>query len=355
MKNTTTNFPQRQNLDEVSFIRPILIVLLVLYHALAPWCGAWRVFDGYESNEVYWWIGKTAYSFMLPMFVFISGYVWAFQRESLGKVDSLKQLALKKFKRLYIPSLLFSVMYVLLFHGHYWGSGSNVLALGVDVLSGYAHMWFLPMLFWTFLITWCILRINKRWLRWSIVVALCIFSFLPIPFGISTACFYIIYFYAGYEVLILSSKLKKCSTFKLMIVQWIIFILFFVLLTILNEELKQYYSNSSLIIKLIGVVTTNVITKVYGFLGIFALYSTSIFYTTKHQISNTIVEIGGYCFGVYLFQQFILHALYYHTVLPGRIGSDMLPWCGFAITLIVSILLSYIVRQTKTAVICTNK
>lgn len=106
----------RQNLDEVSLIRPILIVLLVLYHAFAPWCGAWGAFEGYEPNEIYWWIGKSAYSFMLPMFVFISGYVWAFQRESLCKVDSLKQLAIKKFKRLYIPSLLFSVAYVLLFN-----------------------------------------------------------------------------------------------------------------------------------------------------------------------------------------------------------------------------------------------
>lgn len=103
-------------LDEVSLIRPILIILLVLYHAFAPWCGAWRLFCGYEANETYWWISKAAYSFMLPMFVFISGYVWAFQRESLGKKDTFKLLLSKKFKRLYIPSLLFSVVYVLLFN-----------------------------------------------------------------------------------------------------------------------------------------------------------------------------------------------------------------------------------------------
>ena len=88
-----------RNLDEVSFIRPVLIVLLVLYHAFAPWCGAWEPFDGFEENNVYWWLAKVAYSFMLPTFVFVSGYVWAYQRVSLNKRENLKILFIKKIKR----------------------------------------------------------------------------------------------------------------------------------------------------------------------------------------------------------------------------------------------------------------
>lgn len=335
-------------LDEVSLIRPILIILLVLYHAFAPWCGAWRPFCGYEANETYWWISKAAYSFMLPMFVFISGYVWAFQRESLGKKDTFKLLLSKKFKRLYIPSLLFSVVYVLLFNSQtLLGGGKDVLSVGMKILGGYAHMWFLPMLLWTFLITCCILQIKKRWLRWSIVIGLCCISFLPVPLGISTAFYYIIYFYAGYEALIYADKLREHATPKSIAVQWLIFILAFVLLTMLNEEWTQYYSNKSIIIKLIGIVSTNAITKVYGFLGILPLYSTSFYYTSKHQLSEITIKIGAYCFGVYLFQQFILQALYYHTQLPTILGTDMLPWSGFIITLIVSVFLSYVVRLTN--------
>lgn len=346
MSNTISNLQPRMNLDEVSFIRPILIVLLVLYHAFAPWCGAWRLFDGYEPNEVYWWIGKSAYSFMLPMFVFISGYVWAYQRESLNKVDSLKQLAIKKFKRLYIPSLLFSVAYVLLFNSQTL-MGKNATSIGVGILSGYAHMWFLPMLLWTFLVTWFIFQIKKNWLRWSIVIGLCGISFLPVPLGISTAFYYIIYFYAGYEALIYASKLKKYTTPRSIAIQWLIFIIAFVLLTMLNESWSQYYSDKSTIIKLIGIISTNAMTKVYGFLGVLALYSTSVYYTDKHQLSDITIKIGAYCFGVYLFQQFILQALYYHTQLPAIVGTDMLPWFGFTITLFVSLLFSYLVRCTK--------
>lgn len=207
-------------------------------------------------------------------------------------------------------------------------------------------MWFLPMLLWEFLIMWCILQIGRRWLRWCIVITLCGISFLPIPLGINTAFYYIIYFYAGYEALINANKLKKVATPSSIVVQWLIFILAFVLLTMLNEEWTQYYSDKSIIIKLIGVVLTNMSTKIYGFFGILALYSTSVYYTGKHQLSNITIKIGAYCFGVYLFQQFILLALYYHTQIPAIIGLGMLPWCGFTITLIVSLYLSFLVRST---------
>lgn len=341
---------QKKNLDEVSFIRPILIVLLVLYHAFAPWCGAWKSFDGYEPNGVYWWIGKATYSFMLPMFVFISGYVWSFQREALNKKDSFKKLLSKKFKRLYIPSLIFSIAYLAIFKGSIFigiGWGKHLIINILHILSGCGHMWFLPMLFWIFLLMWCILQIDKRWLRWLIVVGLCGISFIPVPLGISTAFFYIIYFYAGYEAFIYAEQLKKLSTPKAIIVLWVIFIIAFVLLTILDEKCVNYYSDKSVMIKAIGLTTSNIISKVYGFLGVFALYGTSVHYTNKHQLSNTVIKLGAYCMGVYLFQQFILQALYYYTQLPAMVGTNVLPWIGFSITFVISLSLSYLVRLTK--------
>lgn len=336
----------RKNLDEFSLIRPILIILLVLYHAFAPWCGSWRVFDGYESNEIYWWIGKSAYSFMLPMFVFISGYVWAFQREVLNKKDTFRQLLSKKFKRLYIPSLLFSVAYVLLLNSQAIVGGGNMSNIAIRLLNGYAHMWFLPMLLWTFLITWCVLQIDRRWLRWCIIIGLCGISFLSLPFGIDRAFYYIIYFYAGYEVLVSMDKLKEFATPKSIIVQWLIFIFAFLLLTMLNEEWTLYHSDKSKIVKLISIVSMNLSTKIYGFLGILVLYNTCVYYTSKHHLSSATIKIGSYCFGVYLFQQFILQALYHHTQLPIMLGNNLLPWVGFVITLIVSLILSYLTKLT---------
>lgn len=225
----------RQNLDEVSFIRPILIILLVLYHSFAPWCGAWRTPEGFIFNETYWWIGKTAYSFMLPMFVFISGYVWSYQREILQKKDTLKTLILKKFKRLYIPSLIFSVAYLLIFDSEkLMGGGNQLISCLIKVVGGYAHMWFLPMLFWTFILAYCILLIRSRLIRWLVVLTLCFVSLVSLPLNIDSSFFYIIYFYSGYEMLLYQNKSRRTSSihWSLVILLWCLFFLFFVLFSI---------------------------------------------------------------------------------------------------------------------------
>ena len=138
---------QRQNLDEISFIRPILIILLVAFHAFAPWDGSWPCFDGYQDNGLYWWIAKTTYSFMLPAFVFLSGYVWSYQREFLGRKETLKVLAIKKFKRLIVPSVVFSLAYICLIEN----TSTGALSLIENIISGTGHMWFLPMLFICFI------------------------------------------------------------------------------------------------------------------------------------------------------------------------------------------------------------
>lgn len=81
---------EKRNLNEISFIRPILIVMLVMYHAFAPWTGAWSEPTWFVPCRAYWWWGKLNYSFMLETFVLISGYVFDYQlcRKRVGGVKT---------------------------------------------------------------------------------------------------------------------------------------------------------------------------------------------------------------------------------------------------------------------------
>lgn len=69
-------------LNEVSFMRPILVLLLVSYHAFAPYCGAWLELEGIKSVEAYKWIALFSKAFLLEGFIFISGYIFNFQLKS---------------------------------------------------------------------------------------------------------------------------------------------------------------------------------------------------------------------------------------------------------------------------------
>lgn len=84
-------------------------------------------------------------------------------------------------------------------------------------------------------------------------------------------------------------------------------------------------------------------------LGVIAIYSLTnwLLITKQMKVFKMIVNLNTYCFGIYLFQQFILIALYYYTETPSLIGPYVLPWVGFIMALSVSILLSYYFRLTK--------
>lgn len=128
---------KQRNLEEISLIRPILVILLITYHAFAPWNGAWSEFEGYIDIPLYQVIANLSYSFMLPLFVMISGYVWGYQSEVLQKHETIKKVILKKIHRLIIPSVFFSFFYKVIFKPY---------TQGISLFGG-VTIWALYMIF----------------------------------------------------------------------------------------------------------------------------------------------------------------------------------------------------------------
>mgnify|MGYP003397052814 CR=1 FL=1 len=333
-----------KNLAEVSIIRPILIVLLVVYHAFIIYRGGWVQPSGFQENTTYWWIAVTSYSFMLEMFVFISGYVWAFQIFERKKSQSFKQLIGEKFKRLIIPSILFSTIYVCLL-----GTKETlaVAQLIYALICGYGHMWFLPMLFWCFIGVYVLEKIQIKEECKLILLLLCsIVSFLPLPLRLSSAMYYIFFFYAGFYVRKrLAGKIINISTPKV-VFMWVVYAVVFIALTMVREFLMDV-DTTNIIAKAVIFSGARLCQILYAGLGIAAMYCTAIVITSNKELKPWIIKIGAYCFGVYLFQQFILMGIYYHTDIPIIVGSNWLPWVGLAIALTGSLLLSWLFRKTK--------
>ena len=79
----------------------------------------------------------------------MSGYIWGYQVRIKGKeILTYKNVVIKKIRRLIIPSMIFSTAYFLLY-GDYNQSIFNIL---YKIISGVAHMWFLTILFWCFVV-----------------------------------------------------------------------------------------------------------------------------------------------------------------------------------------------------------
>lgn len=340
---------KEKKLDEVSFIRPILIILLVLYHAFAPWCGAWESFEGFEANQIYWWIGQFAYSFMLPTFVFLSGYIWSFQRETLGKKENIIELVRKKLKRLYVPCMLFSLLYIPIVNGlSSIDRIENIVTVLISCLNGQGHLWFLPMLFWCFVLSWFLLNyVKSAKYRMVIVLFLSYLGFIQIPFQIGVALYYLLFFNLGYQFWLNKTNIIKNSSRISVWWMWLLFIIVFTISTLaLNKIIYPIYENASICPKFLLLLLTTTIRIIYSTIGLFAIYISAVRFTSVHELSHWVNALGTCCMGIYIFQQFVLKVLYYQCSWINLVDSDYIPWLAFCVAIIVSSGITWGLRKT---------
>lgn len=328
----------KQNLDEVSLMRPILIVLLVVFHAFCPYDGNWEAFAGFEQITVYKWLDRGVFAFMLESFVFISGYIWSYQRNEFGRKENLKQLVQKKFNRLIVPSIVFSILYLLLFSPNML-TINGLMGGGIyEILRGAGHLWFLPMLFWCFVYTYLLEQIKISPTKKLILsVLLMVFTILPDYFHCTRAFIYLPFFYGGYYVRQNIMTIKKTLSLKLILLLWLGFVLSFILLYFVRDN---YLPNIKTISSSIFVLMDYFCRSMYAGIGTMAFFMTALVISNKFRVSGWILEIGKYCFGVYIWQQFILKFMYYNTCIFAQSSPYIIPWIGATFALVLSILLA---------------
>ncbi len=75
--------PKRIRLEEVTLMRCVLAILIVFLHSFTCYNGSWAEPLGYIDIPAYKWLARVSFAFTLEAFVFISGYLFAFQRITL--------------------------------------------------------------------------------------------------------------------------------------------------------------------------------------------------------------------------------------------------------------------------------
>lgn len=330
-------------------MRPLAIFLLVVWHSFIIYAGGWREPVDFQPVETYWWLAKFSYAFMLELFVFISGYVFSL---SLQKRNyKFSELVVSKLKRLIVPSILFSLIYYFMFYDL---SKFTVVGFVMDILSGCGHLWFLPMLFWVTLLGYAIDKIEiSEMVKMLIVLCLPALSILPVPLRIGSALYYIPFFYVGMIVFRKKSSIIDgfSNSLNTSILWGGVFVVAFVLGTLfIRDILPQYKATSErFIVKGMIIELSTYVKLVYSALGVFFTYIFVNYLLNKTDmcVPNWMSHFNRMCFGVYLFQQFILQIIYYKTTLPTIFGPYWLPWIGFIVALVGSYMLTKIIRTSK--------
>ena len=328
-------------LDEVTLMRTILAILIVFMHAFTCYNGSWKQPAGYVDVPIYKRLARFSFAYTLEAFVFISGYLFAFQRITLNRIENGTKLILNKLKRLMLPSVIFSVLYFILFY-EYKSVGDTIYS----IINGCGHMLYLPMLFWCFVGGWLLeqVKIKDSWkLAFLVLLNLC--SYLTLPLRLSNAFSFLVYFYGGFLCYKHSDRIKTLITKRNLIISWLVFIVLFIIFRPLRDVLA-FEDTLPRMQKLLFSIGNHACQLLYAWAGLVAFYATAVYYTQRHQLYKATIKIAACCFGIYLFQQFVLQLIYYKTGFPLLVGPYWLPWCGFVIAAVVSYVFSDLLLKT---------
>ena len=360
---------QKKLLYEVSVIRPLVIFLLVVYHALCPFTGGWEPPAGVADNMLYWWLGHLISGFRIETIALVGGYVFAYQCIERGRRVGLPRFAWKKFKRLIIPCFVFGTVYYLLFRFHpdrfswyeaFW-----------RVANGVGHLWFLPMLFWCFLAGWLADRLlawlrerHPRWFSpvgWGLLVGFAALSLLRLQglkMGLTRAPYFLLYFYLGYWLRCLGAQRWRWRGITC-VALWLAYLL---LLLLHLQTTHAYLPGCPFRCPepLCGwnLVVIRLVTLGQTTCGIMALYATVIVAVSRFRIQDSggpgpfLSECSRQCYGVYVLHGFIMRPIYYQTAFPqwccaSGVGEWLLPWAVLLMTLLLSIAGTQLLLRTR--------
>lgn len=329
-------------LYEISFMRPILLLLLVSYHAFAPWCGAWDMPMGCADFEPFRWVAVVSRAFRLECFVFISGYIFTFQMLTKNKFPRFKELLGSKIARLLIPCWFFSILYFVLFKSYV-----DIIDFVFVIMGGAGHLWYLPCLFICFLVQWVFIK-KKCDNRFVLIILffLVFVSFVPLPLNMNQPLYYMLFFFGGGFFYQNKEIIRERTNAKNVVLSWLLFVIVLFLVEWAFKSLNGI-SQQSLIARGTIYGVKKMLKASLAWIGIYAFYKSAVIWCLNHQVSEWMLKIGVCGYGVYVFHQFILVWLYDYTSLPNLLGTYWLPWVGFILATTFSLVLTLLIRKTK--------
>lgn len=162
---------KNERLLNVSILRVVSMFMIVLFHCMCFNADSWTVYPCALPNDLDDDVSSVVVSLALPVFFFISGFLFVFIYNHKNGYRDWKTFTLNKFNRLILPTITWTIIYLIIlpFRYTFW-----------DYVSGIRHLWFLPTLFVVFLIarlcTPYLLAKRKLYLDVIIVLAIVLVS-----------------------------------------------------------------------------------------------------------------------------------------------------------------------------------
>ncbi len=162
-----------------------------------------------------------------------------------------------------------------------------------------------------------------------------------LPLGLGTVLNYYLFFYVGFMLSLGRIKLPQVK-------MWIPITLFIISFCA-SMFISNMFEAESLTEKCIRFGLNGLVNIIISVTGVYMLYRIANIPSIQKKIDGNrlLIRLSGYCYGVYIFQQFILKVLYYKTDMVMCINPYVLPWVATAVTIVLSLIFTGLLLRTR--------
>lgn len=271
---------------EIIIMRLISIVIVVFFHAYGMTYANHLPKDIAIIYKNQYELFNQSYliNIAMPLFTVISGYLLCSQLFK-QRYSSFIDLTWQKAKRLLIPYYFFTVIFMIT---------TNNISLAPFYTGGYWHLWYLPMLFWCFIVTYSFHSIvsHNKTIEFSVLLLFFILAlidkFLPSIIGLHYITKWYYWFYLGYII-----KHYESYIFLAIKRYYLIFVCFVVYI-ITGVLLYSEYGNNTIH----GMIASTVaITCIW--------YLVRLIHWQNLSFSPLLISISSCSFGIYIFHNWL--------------------------------------------------
>lgn len=197
----------RRELDNCTFVKTVLMLIVVLYHSILFWGGSWFTKDPALSAQPLALLAGWMDSFHIYGFTLVSGYLFYYIKCEKGGYGSFVPFAVNKAKRLLVPYAFAAAVWVIPVQYAFFRPDAMTLAKNYLLGINPAQLWFLLMLFCVFLLFWPMAGFLRKHAVLGAGLMLGLYGcgivggmVLPNVFRVFTALQYLPVFYLGFTL-----------------------------------------------------------------------------------------------------------------------------------------------------------
>jgi len=283
-------------------LRALAIILVVAGHSMIIYDPSWTTFITINKSVFFYHLKEFINTIQMPLFFSISGFLF-YKSITKTKKDSLIPFIRNKFSRIIIPYLIVSLLWLIPirlfvdYSGYHDKSIINIITSCILFCKDNGHLWFLPSLFFIFIIMYLFSPLQQKWnikkklILFAFLVLLTrLSSFVPNVFNLPLVLMFCMYFYIGIIIREFYETIKQLSNkFKTTIKFLLLFFAVFCI-SLFGFNLLKVTSIVNMFMAVSGIV---------------------LLYLAMPDKSNKVIEfIDKNSFGIYLFHSPIVYIFY---------------------------------------------